>query len=50
MGPSGAGKTVFMNVLMGKVARTSGKLFINETECEMSKYKKVLNYKYVSFY
>ncbi|KAJ3071441.1 hypothetical protein HDU98_005335 [Podochytrium sp. JEL0797] len=44
MGPSGCGKTTFMNVLMGKVARTSGKLFINEEEGEMQKYKKIIGF------
>ncbi|KAJ3416423.1 hypothetical protein HDV05_001581 [Chytridiales sp. JEL 0842] len=44
MGPSGAGKTTFMNVLMGKVNRTRGKLLINGLECEMSKYKKIIGY------
>ncbi|KAJ3284820.1 hypothetical protein HDU79_007841 [Rhizoclosmatium sp. JEL0117] len=44
MGPSGCGKTTFMSVLMGKVARTSGTLLINEEECEMSKYKKIIGY------
>ncbi|KAJ3212076.1 hypothetical protein HDU67_004082 [Dinochytrium kinnereticum] len=44
MGPSGAGKTTFMNVLMGKVARTGGKLIINGQEAEMSKYKKIIGY------
>ncbi|TPX35033.1 hypothetical protein SmJEL517_g02426 [Synchytrium microbalum] len=32
MGPSGAGKTTFMNVLMGKYPRTGGRLFINGRE------------------
>ncbi|KAJ3039199.1 hypothetical protein HDV00_012522 [Rhizophlyctis rosea] len=44
MGPSGAGKTTFMSVLMGKVARTEGKLFINGREGEMSKFKKIIGY------
>ncbi|KAI9102428.1 hypothetical protein DFS34DRAFT_390951 [Phlyctochytrium arcticum] len=44
MGPSGAGKTTFMNVLMGKVTRTHGKLFINNTEAEMHTYKKIIGY------
>ncbi|KAJ3071440.1 hypothetical protein HDU98_005334 [Podochytrium sp. JEL0797] len=37
-------KTTFMSVLMGKVARTSGKLSINGHESEMSKYKKIIGY------
>jgi ABC-type multidrug transport system ATPase subunit len=37
-------ETTFMNVLMGKVSRTQGKLFINNSESEMSKYKKIIGY------
>ncbi|TPX72646.1 hypothetical protein SpCBS45565_g00404 [Spizellomyces sp. 'palustris'] len=44
MGPSGAGKTTFMNVLMGKVSRTHGKLHINNREAEMHTYKKIIGY------
>ncbi|KAJ3047500.1 hypothetical protein HK097_011489 [Rhizophlyctis rosea] len=44
MGPSGAGKTTFMNVLMGKVSRTGGTLFINGREAEMHTYKKIIGY------
>jgi len=44
MGPSGAGKTTFLNVLMGKVKRTGGSLFINGKEEEISKFKKVIGY------
>ncbi|KAJ3033261.1 hypothetical protein HDV00_006551 [Rhizophlyctis rosea] len=44
MGPSGAGKTTFMNVLMGKVNRTAGTLFINGREAEMHTYKKIIGY------
>jgi hypothetical protein len=44
MGPSGAGKTTFMSVLMGKVARTSGSLCINDSSDEMYRYKKVIGY------
>ena len=44
MGPSGSGKTTFLSVLMGKVARTSGSLFINGKETEMYKYKKVMRF------
>ena len=35
MGPSGAGKTTFLSVLMGKVSRTGGTLRINGKEDEM---------------
>lgn len=41
MGPSGAGKSTLMNVLMGKLKRTGGKLLINNREVEMHNYKKV---------
>ncbi|KAI9335097.1 hypothetical protein BDR26DRAFT_805095 [Obelidium mucronatum] len=44
MGPSGAGKTTFMNVLMGKVARTSGSLKINNAVAEMKSFKKIIGY------
>ncbi|KAJ3201040.1 hypothetical protein HDU67_001638, partial [Dinochytrium kinnereticum] len=44
MGPSGAGKTTFMNVLMGKVTRTGGELRINGVAAEMQKYKKIIGY------
>ncbi|KAI9344657.1 hypothetical protein BDR26DRAFT_857366, partial [Obelidium mucronatum] len=33
-----------MNVLMGKVARTSGRLFINEEEGEMQKFRKIIGF------
>ncbi|ORY50030.1 hypothetical protein BCR33DRAFT_847262 [Rhizoclosmatium globosum] len=42
MGPSGAGKTTFMNVLMGKAARTAGTLKINGTVAEMASFKKLI--------
>jgi ABC-type transport system involved in cytochrome bd biosynthesis fused ATPase/permease subunit len=45
MGPSGAGKTTFLNVLMGKVKRTSGSLSLNGSEVsEISDYKKVIGF------
>lgn len=44
MGPSGAGKTTFLNVLMGKVARTHGDLFINEVHSDLSKFKQLIGY------
>ena len=44
MGPSGAGKTTFLSVLMGKAKRSDGSLFINGKENEMSKFKKVIGY------
>ncbi|KAJ3192059.1 hypothetical protein HK101_007118 [Irineochytrium annulatum] len=44
IGPSGAGKTTFMNVLMGKVARTGGRLYINGAEAEIHLYRKIIGY------
>ncbi|KAI8622739.1 hypothetical protein BC830DRAFT_1159973 [Chytriomyces sp. MP71] len=44
IGPSGAGKTTFMNVLMGKVSKTGGKIFINGRESQMHLYRKVIGY------
>ncbi|KAI8612755.1 hypothetical protein BC830DRAFT_1220204 [Chytriomyces sp. MP71] len=44
MGPSGAGKTTFMNVLMGKATRTSGSLKINGAIAEMQQYRKIIGY------
>lgn len=39
---SGAGKSTFMNVLMGKSDRTGGRLMINGREAEMHHYKKIV--------
>ncbi|KAH9275263.1 hypothetical protein BASA83_002498 [Batrachochytrium salamandrivorans] len=44
MGPSGAGKTTFMNVLCGKANRTSGKLWVNEKEAEITEFKKIIGF------
>ncbi|KAJ3069575.1 hypothetical protein HDU98_007367 [Podochytrium sp. JEL0797] len=44
IGPSGAGKTTFMNVLMGKVSRTGGELFINGQRAETHLYRKIVGY------
>ncbi|KAJ3266288.1 hypothetical protein HDU77_001777 [Chytriomyces hyalinus] len=44
MGPSGAGKTTFMNVLMGKIARTAGTLKINNAVAEMKYFRKLVGY------
>ncbi|KAI9337955.1 hypothetical protein BDR26DRAFT_863348 [Obelidium mucronatum] len=44
IGPSGAGKTTFMNVLMGKVNRTGGELYINGEKTEMHLYRKIVGY------
>ncbi|KAJ3312242.1 hypothetical protein HDV04_003285 [Boothiomyces sp. JEL0838] len=44
MGPSGAGKTTFMNVLCGKVSRTDGKLYVSGKEAEIHEFKKMIGY------
>eukprot|EP00002_Diphylleia_rotans_P028953 TRINITY_DN5858_c0_g1_i1.p1 TRINITY_DN5858_c0_g1~~TRINITY_DN5858_c0_g1_i1.p1 ORF type:complete len:661 (-),score=115.98 TRINITY_DN5858_c0_g1_i1:1597-3579(-) len=44
MGPSGAGKTTFLNVLCGKVPRTSGVVYINGREDDIERYTKVIGF------
>nr|KAJ3420418.1 hypothetical protein HK105_005685 [Polyrhizophydium stewartii] len=44
MGPSGAGKTTFMNVLCGKVDRTSGRLWVSGREAEINDFKKIIGF------
>lgn len=44
MGGSGAGKSTFVNVLMGKLTATSGMVKINGWQKDMSKYKKLIGY------
>lgn len=44
MGGSGAGKSTFVNVLMGKAHATDGKIKINGHQQDMSKYKKLIGY------
>jgi ABC-type multidrug transport system ATPase subunit len=44
MGGSGAGKSTFLNVLMGKANLTSGAIKINGWPKDMSKYKKLIGY------
>ncbi|KAJ3126574.1 hypothetical protein HK098_007403 [Nowakowskiella sp. JEL0407] len=44
MGPSGAGKTTLVTVLMGKQKRTKGKVWVNNNEEELFKYKKLIGY------
>ncbi|KAK3686603.1 hypothetical protein LTR37_019664 [Vermiconidia calcicola] len=44
MGGSGAGKSTFVNVLMGKLQATAGIMKINGWEKDMSKYKKLIGY------
>ena len=43
-GPSGAGKTTFMNCLMGKIDGTSGELRINGEIATMQAFKQVIGY------
>eukprot|EP01137_Pigoraptor_chileana_P003259 Opistho-2@43188 len=43
-GPSGAGKTTFLNVLCGKLQRTSGSLYINGEADEIFNYRKVIGF------
>ncbi|GAB7358916.1 hypothetical protein MBLNU230_g4136t1 [Neophaeotheca triangularis] len=44
MGGSGAGKSTFMNVLMGKAITTAGTVKINGWVKDMKKYKKLIGY------
>ncbi|POS87517.1 hypothetical protein EPUL_001409 [Erysiphe pulchra] len=44
MGASGAGKTSFFNLIMGKVSHTGGELFVNRVSCNISKYKQLIGY------
>lgn len=46
MGPSGSGKSSLINVFLGKVEKTSGRILMNQQELQIQKMKKVcfLNY------
>ncbi|KAL8887271.1 MAG: hypothetical protein Q9192_006351 [Flavoplaca navasiana] len=44
MGASGAGKSTFVNVLMGKLAATGGMTKINGVPGDIKKYKKIIGY------
>jgi len=44
MGPSGAGKTTFVNLLTEKVKRTSGEVRINGKKESLKKYKKLIGF------
>ncbi|KAF1952088.1 hypothetical protein CC80DRAFT_423394 [Byssothecium circinans] len=44
MGGSGAGKSTFFNVLMGKTRNTGGEIKINGRSKDMTKYKKLIGY------
>ncbi|KAF4459172.1 ABC transporter (ATP-binding-cassette) [Fusarium albosuccineum] len=44
MGGSGAGKSTFVNVLMGKTSNTGGIVAVNNTPGKMKRYKKLTGY------
>ncbi|TPX32335.1 hypothetical protein SmJEL517_g04542 [Synchytrium microbalum] len=44
IGPSGAGKTTFLHVLMGKLRQTSGEMRINGKATELHKYRRIVGY------
>ncbi|KAF5020767.1 hypothetical protein F66182_7195 [Fusarium sp. NRRL 66182] len=44
MGGSGAGKSTFVNVLMGKTSNTGGVVAVNNTPGKMKQYKKLTGY------
>jgi len=44
MGPSGAGKTTFVNLLTDKVRRTTGVVKINEKKDSLKNYKKLIGF------
>ncbi len=44
MGPSGAGKTTLMNVLLGKVKKTAGVIYVNGEEDKIEKYSKNIGF------
>lgn len=44
MGGSGAGKSTFVNVLMGKITNTSGIIMVNDAPNKIKRYKKLIGY------
>ncbi|KAK0634223.1 hypothetical protein B0T14DRAFT_416812 [Immersiella caudata] len=44
MGGSGAGKSTFINVLMGKIEHTSGSVSVNDAPGQVGRYKKLVGY------
>ncbi|KAG0269130.1 hypothetical protein DFQ27_004703 [Actinomortierella ambigua] len=44
MGPSGAGKTTFLSILAGKVAKTAGSIKVNGVEQTLTLWKKLIGF------
>jgi ABC-type multidrug transport system ATPase subunit len=44
MGPSGAGKTTLLNVLLGKIQKSNGSIFINGKQDDIRKYVKSIGF------
>ncbi|TPX35213.1 hypothetical protein SmJEL517_g02343 [Synchytrium microbalum] len=44
LGPSGAGKTTFLNVLMGKIPKTSGELLINGSQAQIHQFSRLVGF------
>lgn len=44
MGGSGAGKSTFVNVLMGKITNTGGIIMVNDAPNKIKRYKKLIGY------
>ncbi|KAI1001423.1 hypothetical protein K3495_g6776 [Podosphaera aphanis] len=44
MGGSGAGKTSFVNLIMGKTRPSSGTTYVNEAPCNISRFKSLIGY------
>eukprot|EP01028_Stygiella_incarcerata_P014157 TRINITY_DN9121_c1_g1_i5.p1 TRINITY_DN9121_c1_g1~~TRINITY_DN9121_c1_g1_i5.p1 ORF type:complete len:650 (+),score=169.31 TRINITY_DN9121_c1_g1_i5:340-2289(+) len=44
MGPSGAGKTTFLNILTGKIQKTEGRVWINGREMEIDDIKREVGF------
>lgn len=44
MGPSGAGKTTFLSILAGKIAKTDGSIKVNGKEQTLSLWKKLVGF------
>ena len=44
MGPSGAGKTTFLNLMSGKIDRTGGTLKVNGVETEWTRFRNVIGF------